>query len=95
MSRYLTPYTNTGTAKFTTLVTGGASASAAVTARRITVLVGATPHFMAFGTSTVAATTSSLVLPANSYLDFNVTTGTHVAVLCSSGASTVTILDAD
>jgi hypothetical protein len=95
MSRYLTPYTNTGTAKFTTLVTGAASAVTTVTARRITVLTGGTYHFMAIGTGTVAATTGSMVLPANSCLDFNMTTGTHVAVLCSSGASSVTILDAD
>lgn len=50
---------------------------------------------MAFGTSTIAATTSSCVIPANTVLDFNFTTGTHVAFIAASGAATVTVIDAD
>ena len=95
MSRYLTPYTNTGTTKFTTVATSGVSANTAITARRITVMTGAVPHYMAFGTSTVVASSTSLLLPANNCLDFNMTTGTHVAFLSSSGASAVSVIDAD
>ena len=50
---------------------------------------------MAFGTSTIAATTSSCVIHANTVLDFNFTTGTHVAFIAASGAATVTVIDAD
>ena len=94
MSRYHTLYTS-DTAKFTTLQTGGASVNTPITGRRITVMCNGTGHFMAFGTSTVVATTSSCVIPANSVLDFNFTTGTHVALLSASGSAYVTIIDAD
>ena len=95
MSRYMTPYTSAGVPKFATLVTNTSSINTATTARRITVLVGAVPHFMTFGTSTIVATAAGVVLPAHSCLDFNMTTGTHIAFLSSSGASTVTVIDAD
>lgn len=94
MSRYHTLY-NAGAAKFTTLPTGAVSTSTAITGRRITVLTNGTSHFMAFGTSAVAATTSSCVIPANTTLDFNFTTGTHVAFLAASGSAYVTVIDAD
>ena len=94
MSRYQTLY-NAGAAKFTTLQTNATtSINTSTTSRRITVLtIGA--HFMAMGTSTIAATTSSCVIPNASYLDFNMTTGTHVAFLSHSGVAHVTIIDAD
>jgi hypothetical protein len=94
MSRYHTLY-NADAAKFTTLQTNATtSVKTSITGRRITVLtIGA--HFMAMGTSTVTATTSSCVIPNNSYLDFNMTTGTHVAFLSHAGAAHVTIIDAD
>ncbi len=94
MSRYHTLY-NAGAAKFATLQTGAASVNTAVNGRRITVLTNGTSHFMAFGTSTVAATTGSCVIPANATLDFNFTTGTHVAFLAASGSAYVTVIDAD
>lgn len=94
MSRYHTLY-NAGANKFTTLQTGAASVNTAITGRRITVLTNGTGHFMAFGTGTVAATTSSCVIPANATLDFNFTTGTHVAFLAASGSAYVTVIDAD
>jgi hypothetical protein len=94
MSRYHTLY-NAGAPKFITMVTGAISTSTAIISRRITVLTNATAHFMAFGTSTIAATTSSCVIPANTVLDFNFTTGTHVAFIAASGAATVTVIDAD
>jgi hypothetical protein len=94
MSRYHTLY-NAGAAKFATLQTGAASVNTAVNSRRITVITNGTSHFMAFGTSTVAATTASCVIPANAVIDFNFTTGTHVALLSASGAGYVTIIDSD
>lgn len=95
MSRYHTLYTSTGTAKFQTLATNAVSTATQLAARRITLFTGATPQFVAFGTSTVAATTSSAVVPANSAIDYNFSTGQYVAVLSSTGTSFVTILDSD
>lgn len=95
MSRYITFYTSTGTSKFTTLATNVASVSTATLGRRLTLLTGNQTHFVAFGTSTVTASTSSAVIPANSIIDLNITTGTHIAVLSPGGASYITIVDAD
>lgn len=94
MSRYHTLYSN-GTTKFTTLQVGATSVSTAITARRLTVITGAQSPFIAFGTSTVAATTASCVVPANSTFDLNVTTGTHIALISPGGLTYVTILDSD
>lgn len=94
MSRYHTLY-NAGAAKFTTIPTGAASTSTAISGRRITVITNGTAHFMAFGTTPLTATTSSCVIPANAVLDFNFTTGTHVAFLAASGSAYVTVIDAD
>lgn len=94
MSRYHTLY-NAGAAKFTTLLTSASSTNTPVSARRITVIGNGTAHFMAFGTSTVVATTASCVIPAGAVLDFNFTTGTHVAMLAASGTGYVTIIDSD
>lgn len=95
MSRYLTLTDTTGTAKYKTLATGAVSTSTAITARRITVTTGLVPHFVAFGTSTVVATAAGFVVPANSQVEFNFISGTHMAVLSSSGSSYISILDAD
>lgn len=95
MSRYITFYTSTGTSKFTTLATNVASVNTATLGRRLTLLTGSQPHFVAFGTSTVTASTSSAVIPANAVVDLNVTTGTHIAVVSPGGASYITIVDAD
>lgn len=95
MSRYITPYASNGQSKWTTLLTSGSSVSTETIARRITVMTGTVPHFMAFGTSTVAATTASLLVPANSCLDFNMTVGTYVAFLSASGSSYVSVIDSD
>lgn len=96
MSRYLTLYSSTGTAIFQTLATSGTSArSTQLTSRRISLMNGNTPHFVAFGTSTVVATTASVVIPANCVLDFNFTSGQYVAALAASGSSYITIIDAD
>lgn len=96
MSRYLTLYSSTGTSVFQTLATGAASVrSGQLSSRRITLLNGSTSHFVAFGTSTVVATTSSAVLPPNAVLDFNFTSGQYVAALAASGSSYITIIDAD
>lgn len=94
MSRYHTLYSN-GSSKFTTLQVGGTSVNTAITARRITVITSGQAPFMAFGTSTVAATTGSCVVPANSTFDLNVTTGTHVAFISPSGLTYITVLDSD
>jgi hypothetical protein len=95
MSRYHTLYTSTGTAKFQTLATSAVSTSTQLDARRITLFTGPVQQFVAFGTSTVTATTSSAIVPANSAIDYNFSTGQYVAVLSSNGASVVTILDSD
>lgn len=96
MSRYLTLYSSTGTAMFQTLATSGTSArSTQLTSRRITVLNGSTAHFIAFGTSTITASTSSAIVPPNAVLDFNFTSGQYVAALAASGSSYITIIDAD
>lgn len=96
MSRYHTLYSSTGTAKFQTLVTGASQVrSAAIDARRITITTSGSPHFVAFGTSTVAATTSSAVIPANAVIDFNFVSGQYVSALSYSGAGTITIIDSD
>lgn len=94
MSRYHTLYSG-GTTKFTTLQVGATSTSTSISARRLTIVTGSQSPFIAFGTSTVAATTSSCVVPANSMMDFNVTTGTHVAFISPAGLSYVTVIDAD
>ncbi len=95
MSRYHTLYTNDGTAKFTTLLVGGTSVSTPLQGRRLTVLTGNQSPFLAFGTSTAVASTSSCVIPANATVDFNVTVGTHVALISPGGATYVTVIDAD
>lgn len=96
MSRYITLYDSNGTSKFTTLLTGAASQSTAVTTRRVTLMTGTQPHFVAFGTSTVTVSTSTgAVIPANSVVDLNFVAGTHIAVLSPLGASYITIVDAD
>ena len=94
MSRYHTLYTG-DTTKFTTLQTGVASVNTTVTARRITVVTNGTSQFMAFGTSTITASTASCVIPANTMMDFNVTTGTHIAFISPTGLGYVTVIDAD
>lgn len=95
MSRYITFYTSAGASKFTTLATNVTSVSTTTAGRRLTLLTGNQTHFIAFGTSTVVASTSSAVIPANSVLDLNVTNGTHIAVVSPGGASYITIVDAD
>ena len=96
MSRYHTLYDTAGAAKYQTILTGAASVrSAAITSRRVTITTAAVPHFVAFGTSTVTASTSSCVVPANTMMDFNFVTGQYVAALSSSGASYITIIDSD
>lgn len=95
MSRYHTLYGSNGAAKWTTLSTGAASTNTSVTSRRITVVTANSQHFIAFGTSTVTASTASFIVPANTVLDFNMTTGTYVAAISPGGASYITILDAD
>lgn len=96
MSRYHTLYNTAGAAKWTTISTGAVSTNTSVTARRISVVTYSSPHFVAFGTSTVVASTASFIVPANTVLDFNVTSSaTHVAAICPAGASYITVLDAD
>lgn len=94
MSRYHTLYSN-GTTKFTTLQVSASSVNTPISARRITILSSNQPPFIAFGTSTVTASTASFVVPAHSTLDINVTTGTHIALISPGGNTYVTILDAD
>lgn len=96
MSRYLTLYDVNSGSKFQTIQTSGSSVkSTAISGRRITVISNDTAHFMAFGTSTVVASTSSCVLPANSVLDFNFVSGQYIALIAASGSGYVTIIDAD
>lgn len=96
MSRYHTLYDSDGNVKFQTIQTSGSSVkSAAITGRRVTVIGNGTVHFMAFGTSTVSATTSSAVLPAGAVLDFNFVSGQYIALLAASGSGYVTIIDSD
>lgn len=96
MSRYHSLYNTSQSAKWTTISTGAVSTNTAVTARRISISTYNTPHFVAFGTSTVAASTASFIVPANSILDFHVNTlTTHVAAISPAGASYITVLDAD
>jgi hypothetical protein len=96
MSRYHQLYDSTGTAKFTTLQTSTSSnRSGAITSRRITIIGNGTAHFVAFGTSTVTASTSSCVLPASAVLDFNFTSGQYVAALAASGTGYISIIDSD
>ncbi len=96
MSRYHQLYNTSNAAKFQTLVTGAASTrTSAITGRRITIFTGTVPQFVEFGTSTVVATTSSAVVPANSMVDYHFESGQYVAVISPGGASSVTILDSD
>lgn len=96
MSRYHQLYSTTSTAKFQTLGTGAASVRTnEIAGRRITIFTGSVPQFVEFGTSTVVATTSSAVAPANSMIDYHFEPGNYVAILSGSGASYVTVLDAD
>jgi hypothetical protein len=96
MSRYHQLYNASDVAKFQTLATGAVSTrTAAITGRRITIFTGTIPQFVEFGTSTVVATTSSAVAPANSMIDYHFEPGNYVAILSSGAAGYVTILDAD
>lgn len=96
MSRYHTLYDSNGNAKFQTIQTSGTSVkSTAITSRRITVIGNSVPHYMAFGTSTVTASTSSAVIPAGAVLDFNFVSGQYVALMSSSGVGYITIIDSD
>lgn len=96
MSRYIQLYNTTGTTKYQTLATSQVSArTSVINGRRITILSGSVPHFVEFGTSTVTATMTSALLPADSMVDYHFEPGQYVAVLSSSGTSYVTVLDAD
>ena len=95
MSRYLTLFANNTLTYKTLLVGVGTGARTAISARRITIMTDGVSQFMEFGTSTVVASTASCVIPANSVVDFNVTTGTHVAFVTASAQGYVTIIDAD
>lgn len=95
MSRYHTLYSSSLAAKWTTISTGAVSTNTQVSARRITIATYSSPHFVAFGTSTVTASTASFIMPANTVLDFNITSATYVAAICPAGASYITVLDAD
>ena len=96
MSRYFTLYDTTGTARYQTLATSATSAkSTAINGRRITILTNEVAALVAFGTSTVVATTASCVIPANSALDFNFVSGQYVAAIATTGTGYLTIIDAD
>lgn len=96
MSRYHQLYNTSGLKKYTTLATGAASTSTGpITGMRVTLFTGSVPHFVEFGTSTVTATVTSAVLPANSMVDYHFESGQYVAVLAATGTSYVTVLDSD
>jgi len=96
MSRYFQLYDTTSTAKFQTLMVGAASIkTTAISGRRITLFTGTVPTFVEFGTSTVTATTSSAVAPANCMIDYHFEPGQFVALLSSGAVTYVTVLDAD
>lgn len=96
MSRYHQLYNTTGAAKYTTTATSAVSSRVGpITGKRVTIFTGAVPHFLEFGTSSVVATVSSAVAPANSMIDYHFESGQYVAVLASTGTSIVTVLDSD
>jgi len=96
MSRYHQLYSTAGTAKYTTTSTGAVSTRVGpVAGKRVTIFTGAVPHFIEFGTSSVVASVTSAVAPANSMIDYHFESGQYVAVLASTGTSVVTILDSD
>lgn len=96
MSRYHQLYNTNGTAKYITTSTGAVSTRIGpITGNRITIFTGSVPHFVEFGTSTVTATITSAVAPANVMIDFHFESGQYVAVLASTGTSAITVLDSD
>ena len=96
MSRYHQLYDTNGAKKYKTLATNAVSTSTGpITGMRVTLFTGSVPHFVEFGTSTVTATVTSAVLPANSMVDYHFESGQYVAVLAATGTSSVTVLDSD
>lgn len=95
MSRYHTLYDSNNVAKFKTLATSVTSVSTQTASRRITIIGNGVAHFVAFGTSTVVATTSSCVIPSGAVLDFNFVNNQYVAAIAASGTGYITIIDSD
>jgi len=97
MDKRITAYDTNGTAKFTTLVTTAAvSTSSAITANRILLIGSLQAQFIQFGVNPVAtASTASFVLPANTTMMFNFTSGEKISAVSHTGTAYLTIVDMD
>ena len=97
MDKRITAYDSTGTRKFQTLVTTSvAGTSTAITANKILLIGSLQAHFVQFGANPVAtASTASFVLPANTTMMFNFTSGQKVGVVSHTGTAYLTIVDMD
>jgi hypothetical protein len=99
MSQYYTITTitaSTGTNKYVTvpLSAGTITTSTAITARRVLITNGASPVFLAFGSSPVTGVNVGFQIPANGEMIFNFKSGDKVAAV-SAAASAISILDLD
>jgi hypothetical protein len=97
MDKRITAYDSTGTSKFQTLVTtAAASTSTAITANRILLIGSLQAQFIRFGANPVASiSTASFVLPANTTMMFNFTSGEKISAVSHTGTAYLTIVDMD
>jgi hypothetical protein len=96
MSRYYTLYDSNDVSKTQTIATTTAtSTSSVLSSRRISISSSLVPHYVSFAATPTIVTTSSFVIPANTILEFNFTSGYKVAVQAVSGNGVISIVDAD
>lgn len=77
----------------TSLGVGTSSARTAIPAQTgmVRVIADGQKVFLRFGDSTVTATTSDMMVPANMPEGFRTMSATHVAAVCQSGTATLSI----
>ena len=97
MDKRITAYDTAGAAKFQTLVTTAAvSTSSAITASKILLIGSLQANFIQFGSNpTASLSTSSFVLPANTTMMFNFTSGQKISAVSHTGTAYLTIVDMD
>lgn len=95
MSRYITLNSDLQYNKFKTIQTGVVSTSTFITGNRISLITSSEYQFMEFGTSTVIASTSSAIVPANTLINLHAEPNSYIALLSPNGNSYVSILDTE
>ena len=96
MDKRITAYDSTGTRKFQTLLTTTVNTSTAITSNRILIIGSLQANFIQFGANpTASISTSSFILPANTTMMFNFTSGEKVSAISHTGTAYITIVDMD